>query len=68
MVKRLKAAACARCGNLGKRRQLNELLRFDRSKPVVVLCARCVHLLRYADASIWEWFRQYRDRLREGQL
>lgn len=54
---------CARCGNAGKPRQLNELLQFDMDEPVIVLCGQCFHLLRFADAIIWKWFRKYRDRL-----
>ena len=57
------AATCARCGNAGKQRQLNELLQFDRDEPVIVLCSKCVQLLRYADARTWRWFRDYRFRL-----
>jgi hypothetical protein len=32
-----------------------------------VLGAQCVHLLKYADARTWKWFRDYHDRL-EWQL
>jgi hypothetical protein len=60
-------ATCARCGKAGKSRQLNELLRFYRDEPVIVLCGQCVHLLRYADARTWKWFREYRDRLSQGK-
>ena len=56
-------AAYARCGSVGKPRQLNDLLRFDRNEPVVALCDQCLNLLKYADARTWEWFRRYRDRL-----
>jgi hypothetical protein len=56
-------AACAHCGNVGKPRQLNELLKSDRNEPVISLCDQCLHLLRYADARTWEWFREHRDRL-----
>jgi RNase P subunit RPR2 len=59
-----KRIACAHCGNPGKPRQLNDLQQFDKNEPVVVLCAGCVHSLRYADAKTWKWFRDYRDRLR----
>jgi hypothetical protein len=61
------AAACARCGNVGKQRQLDELLRINRDEPIVVLCDQCVHLLRYADAHTWKWFREYRDRLSQDK-
>jgi RNase P subunit RPR2 len=57
---KVKKNLCARCGNPGKPRQLNDLLLFDKNEPVVVLCPQCVHLLRYADAKTWKWFRDYR--------
>ena len=57
------ASACARCKNLGRPRQLNELLRFDKNESIVVLCNQCVRLLKFADAKMWKWFREYRDRL-----
>ena len=44
-------------------RQLNELRKFDADEPVIVLCAQSVHLLRYADAKTWKWFRDYRYRV-----
>jgi hypothetical protein len=53
---------CERCGNVGKPRQLNELLEFDGREPIIVLCNHCVNLLRYADASTWKWFREFRNR------
>jgi excisionase family DNA binding protein len=56
-------AACARCGNVGKQRQLNDLLRFDKNEPVVALCDHCLQALKYTDARTWKWFREYRDRL-----
>jgi hypothetical protein len=56
-------ADCARCGNVAKQRRMDELLRFNRDEPTVVLCDQCVRLLRYADADIWKWFREYRERL-----
>jgi excisionase family DNA binding protein len=62
-MKRRHAAACAHCGNVGKPRQLNELLERDRNEPAIALCDQCVRLLKYADARTWEWFREYRDRL-----
>jgi hypothetical protein len=62
-VKRRHAVACARCGKVGRPRQLNELLEFDRNEPIIVLCRQCVHLLKHADADTWNWFRDYRDRL-----
>jgi len=52
-------AACARCGKAGRPRQLDVLLRHDEYERVIVLCDRCVHALRYADASTWKWFRDY---------
>ncbi len=61
------AAACARCGKAGRPRQLNELLLFDRDEPVIALCGKCVHLLRCADAKTWKGFREYRDRLTQGE-
>jgi hypothetical protein len=64
MAKRLNAVACARCGNLSKPQQLNDLLRFDKNEPIVQLCNKCLHWLKYADASTWKWFREYRDRLK----
>ena len=57
------AATCARCGNVGKRRQLTELLQRNKNEPIFVLCRQCVHLLRYADACTWKWFREYRHRV-----
>jgi hypothetical protein len=57
------ATACARCGKVGKQRQLNELLEFDKDEPIVAICNHCLHLLRYTDARTWKWFREYRDRL-----
>jgi hypothetical protein len=62
-MKNRQATACARCGNIGTPRQLNELVRFDRNEPTISLCGECLHLLKYADASTWKWFREYRDRL-----
>ena len=41
----------------------NELVRFDRNEPMISLCGECLHLLKYADASSWKWFREYRERL-----
>jgi hypothetical protein len=58
------AARCAYCGNAGKPRQLNELLRHDKNEQVIVLCNQCLRGLKYADARTWEWFRDYRARLR----
>ncbi len=58
-----RATACARCWNTGKQRQINELLEFDKSEPVIALCDDCLHALKYADAKTWNWFRKYRDRL-----
>ncbi len=55
------AAACARCGNPGEPYQLNDLLRFDQSEPVVALCNDCLYALRYADATTWKWVREYRE-------
>lgn len=57
------AAACARCGGVGMQRHLDELLRSNRDEPAVALCDECLHLLKYADAKTWNWFRKYRDRL-----
>ena len=37
-MKPRRAASCFRCGKVGKPRQLNELLKFDEDKPVIVLC------------------------------
>ena len=62
-MKNRPATACARSGNIDTRRQLNELVRFDRNEPMISLCGECLHLLKYADASSWKWFREYRDRL-----
>jgi hypothetical protein len=56
------AAACARCGNEGRPRQLNEFLQHDENEPLIVLCNRCVHALKFADASTWKWFRKHRNR------
>jgi hypothetical protein len=57
------AVSCSHCKNVGKPRQLNELLQFDRDEPVIALCNKCLHSLKYADAHTWKWFREYRDRL-----
>lgn len=54
---------CERCGSLGKSRQLNELLLFDRKEPVIALCDQCVRSLKSADARAWKWFRDRRDQL-----
>jgi hypothetical protein len=62
-MKNRQATARARCGNIGTPRQLNELVQFDRNEPIISLCGECLHLLKYADASTWKWFREYRDRL-----
>ena len=62
-----KRNTCARCGKVGKPRQLNELLKFDKDEPIVVLCNQCLHALKYADAHTWKWFRDYRDRLRQAK-
>lgn len=62
-MKPLHAVVCARCGNAGKPRQLNDLLKFDKNEPVIALCDQCLHLLKYADAITWEWFRECRNRL-----
>jgi hypothetical protein len=56
--------SCARCGKAGRSRQLDELLHHNRNAPVIVLCGQCVHALKYADASNWKWFRDYRYRLK----
>ena len=57
------ATACARCGKAGRPYQLNDLLEHDESQPAVMTCDQCLELLRYADASVWKWFRKYRDKL-----
>jgi hypothetical protein len=62
------AAACAHCGSIGKQRQIDELLRFNKGEPVIVLCNQSLHLLKYADASTWKWFREYRDRSISSQV
>lgn len=62
-MKKQAAKACARCGNPGKPRRLNELLKSDANEPVIALCDRCLRLLKYADARTWEWFRRYREGL-----
>ena len=54
---------CARCGKVGRPRQLDELLQRNRNEPVMVVCNQCVYMLKYADARKWKWFREYRDRL-----
>jgi hypothetical protein len=61
------AVACARCGNVGGPHQLNDLLEFDETEPIVPLCDQCLHLLKYADARTWGWFRECRDRLISSQ-
>ena len=33
------------------------------ARVTISLCGECLHLLKYADASTWKWFREYRDRL-----
>jgi hypothetical protein len=62
-MKPRQAAACAHCGSPGKSYQLNDLLRFDKEEPMVVLCVCCIRSLKYADAKTWKWFRDYRARL-----
>jgi hypothetical protein len=57
-----RAAECACCGKVGKQRQIDELLEFNRDEPVIVLCNQCLRSLKYADAGAWKWFRQYRNR------
>jgi hypothetical protein len=57
-----RAAECACCGKAGKRRQIDELLHFNRDEPAIVLCNNCLRSLRYADAGAWKWFREYRSR------
>jgi len=58
-----RAAACARCGKVGKLRQIDDVIGFFLKQIIdVVLCDRCNDALIYADATEWEWFRQYRDR------
>jgi hypothetical protein len=64
MAKRLNAVACARCGNVGEPHQLDDLLELNIGEPIIVLCGKCLHSLKYADASTWKWFREYRDRLK----
>jgi hypothetical protein len=61
-------AACERCEKAGRPRRLNELLQHDSNEPAIALCRKCVHLLRYADARAWRWFREYRDRLCQEKL
>jgi hypothetical protein len=58
---------CAYCVNIGKPRQLNDLLLVDRKEPVVALCDQCLRSLKYADAGTWKWFREYRARLSQGK-
>jgi hypothetical protein len=57
-MKPRRKVACARCGNVGRPRQLNELLIRDERKPIIILCGKCVHALHYADAETWKWFRE----------
>jgi hypothetical protein len=59
--------SCAHCKNVGQPHQLNELLQFDRDEPVIPICNKSLHSLKYADARTWKWFREYRDRLNSGK-
>jgi hypothetical protein len=63
-MKPRQAAACARCGNVGRPRQIDELLQFNRDELVIALCNQCLHSLKYADAHTWKWFRDYRDKIK----
>ena len=54
---------CARCGNPGKHRWIDDFFRFRITKIGVFLCDKCYAALRQADARAWEWFREYRDRI-----
>jgi hypothetical protein len=56
------AAACERCGNVGKHRWIDDFLQFRITEIGVFLCDKCYAALRQADARAWEWFRKYRDR------
>ena len=66
-AKSRRADACARCGKVGRPRQLDELLQRNRNEPVMVVCNQCVYMLKYADASRWKWFREYRDRFSQDK-
>ena len=52
---------CERCGNVGKHRWIDYLLRFRMNKIGVFLRDKCYKALRQADARAWAWFREYRD-------
>ena len=54
---------CARCGNPGKHRWIDDFFRFRITKIGVFLCDKCYAALRQADARAWEWFRECRDRI-----
>ncbi len=54
---------CERCGNVGKQRWIDDLLRFRMTKIGVFLCDKCYKALMQADARAWKWVREYRDRL-----
>jgi hypothetical protein len=56
-------AACARCGNVGKHRWIDDLFRFRMYKIGVYLCDKCHKALNQADGPAWKWFREYRDRI-----
>jgi len=55
--------ACEPCGNVGKHRWIDDLLRFRMNKIGVFLCDKHYKALLQADARAWAWFREYRDRL-----
>lgn len=57
------AVICARCGSVGKARQLDEFLKFNRKEPVIPLCDQCLHLPKHTDAETWKWFRDIGYRL-----
>jgi len=61
-MKAHRAAACARCGNVDRRRIVADSIGSRWTIVSVVLCEDCHRHLRESDARAWEWFRKYRDR------
>lgn len=59
----MKPYTCERCGNVGKRRSIDDLLEFRITKVRAFLCDKCYAALEQADATAWKWFREYRDRI-----
>ena len=58
---------CERCESFGRRRWIDDLLKFRMYKIGVFLCEKCYKAFRQADGPAWTWFRKYRDRLISSQ-